>query len=308
MGIFRDDDDKDEEYTGQTGDPLHDAVYGWDMGSVSGSGDDSFVEMNAGHTINATKRDSYSKKAWDSYMAFKEEEALRYIDLALDLDRNHSNNWNIKAIVLEAMKRYPESEKCYGKALELSFTDKVCDNKIRMLYDWASELIEESKKLPDASDRLKEAKEINMRALAARPGQKSEEAIEKYLTQRDTIRYYIDCEIEYRRNLETLKSFDNAELFTITGMQFHKSGIRPAQGMPLKLVKEPYNEHDRNAIAVYVMDEKIGYVANNDYSKYELTSSASELQDKFQNIAQGIYLLNLRRFGDMQFAIGRIMK
>ena len=264
--------------------------------------------MNAGHTINATKRDSYSKKAWDSYMAFKEEEALRYIDLALDLDRNHSNNWNIKAIILEAMKRYPESEKCYDRALELSFTDKVCDNKIRMLYDWASELIEESKKLPDASGRLKEAKKINMRALSARPGQKSEESIDKYLTQRDTIRHYIDCEIEYLRNLETLKSFDNSELFTITGMQFQKSSIRPAQGMPLKLVKEPYNEHDRNAIAVYVMYEKIGYVANNSYSKYELISSASELQDKFQNIAQGIYLLNLGRYGDMQFAIGRIMK
>ena len=114
--------------------------------------------------------------------------------------------------------------------------------------------------------------------------------------------------LEMERNLETLKSFDNSELFTITGMQFQKSSIRPAQGMPVKLVKEPYNEHDRNAIAVYVMYEKIGYVANNSYSKYELISSASELQDKFQNIAQGIYLLNLGRYGDMQFAIGRIMK
>ena len=59
---------------------------------------------------------------------------------------------------------------------------------------------------------------------------------------------------------------------------------------------------------MFADDEKIGYVANNDYTKSELTSSASELQDKFQNIAQGSYLLNLNRYADIQFFIGRIMK
>ena len=126
MGIFfRDDDDKDDdEYTGPNGDPLHDAIYGWDMGFSSDYDLDEDKKTNYGNdgdTLRFAKRDNYSKKAWDYYMDFKEEEALHYIDLALDLDKSHSNNWNIKAIILEAMKRYRESEECYDRSLKLSF-------------------------------------------------------------------------------------------------------------------------------------------------------------------------------------------
>ena len=97
MGIFfRDDDDNnEEEYTGQTGDPIHDAIYGWDLGSGSSSDDDHIEETGGGPAIDFAERNSYAKKAWDYYMDFKEEEALHYIDLALDLDRNYSKGWNI---------------------------------------------------------------------------------------------------------------------------------------------------------------------------------------------------------------------
>ena len=309
MGIFfRDDDDNnEEEYTGQTGDPIHDAIYGWDLGSGSSSDNDHIEETGGGPAIDFAERNSYAKKAWDYYMDFKEEEALHYIDLALDLDRNYSKGWNIKAIILEGMKRYSESEKCYDRSLELSFDNLVCDNKVRMLYDWAGELIRESKELPNGLDRLEEAKEKNMKAIAARPGENSEEKLDKYLNQRDTINFYIDYEKEYLKNLDTLKKYSKDELFTITGTRFYEN-VTLTPGMALKLVKEPYNEHDRDAIAVFADDKKIGYVANNDYTKSELTSSASELQDKFQNIAQGSYLLNLNRYADIQFTIGRIMK
>ena len=279
------------------------------MGSGSSSDDEEGVKTNYGNvgdTIHVAKRDNYSKKAWDYYMAFKEEEALHYIDLALDLDKNHSNNWNIKAIILEGMKRYAESEECYDKSLELSSNNLVQDNKTRMLYSWAAQLIEESKKLPNGLIKLEEAKEKNIKAMNARPGDNSEENLDKYLNQRDTINFYIDYEKEFQRNLETLKSFDKSKLFTITGRQFYKNNINLIPDMPLKLVKEPDNEHDKDAIAVYAEDEKIGYVANNDYTKYELTSSASEIQDKIQNIGQGSYLLYLERYADIQFPIGRI--
>ncbi|WP_295031553.1 hypothetical protein [uncultured Methanobrevibacter sp.] len=49
-------------------------------------------------------------------------------------------------------------------------------------------------------------------------------------------------------------------------------------------------------------------MANSDYTKYELTSSASELQDKIQNTAQGSHLLYLERYAEIQFPIGRIIK
>ena len=80
------------------------------------------------------------------------------------------------------------------------------------------------------------------------------------------------------------------------------------QGKPLKLVKEPDNEFDKDAIAVYAEDKKIGYVANKEYTKFELTSFASELQDKIENIDQGSYLFYLDRYADIQFHIGRIVK
>ena len=311
MGIFfRDENDNDDdEYTGPTGDPIHDAIYGWDMGSSSSSDGNDSVETNygnVGHTIQVTKRDNYSKKAWDYYMEFKEEEALYYIDLALDLDKTHSNNWNIKAIILEGMKRYQESEECYNRSLELSKNKVVYENKARMLLSWSYQLLEESKNLPNGLNKLEEAKNKIIKAMNALPGDNDED-INKYLKMRDSIEFYIDYENKFQRNFETLKRYDKSELFTITGRQFFKNNINLTSGMLLKLVKEPDNEHDKDAIAIYAQDEKIGYVANKDYTKYELTSSASELQDKIQNTAKGSYLFYLERYVDIQFNIGRII-
>lgn len=55
MGIFfRDDDDNDEEeYTGQTGDPLRDAIYGWDMGSGSSYNGDRYRQDDNRRNGNA---------------------------------------------------------------------------------------------------------------------------------------------------------------------------------------------------------------------------------------------------------------
>ena len=87
------------------------------------------------------------------------------------------------------------------------------------------------------------------------------------------------------------------------------SSVNPLNpGLPLKLVKEPDNEFDKDAIAVYVEDKKIGYVANSDYTKYKLTSSASELQNKIPDTAKGSYLFYLERYVEIQFPIGRIIK
>lgn len=252
------------------------------------------------------KGDKYSNKAWEYYLDFKDEDALYYIDLALDLDNRHSENWNRKAIILKSLKRYRESEECYNKSLELSKSTVVYDNKAKMLLAWSYQLLEESKKLPNGLNKLKEAENKIMDAIIALSGD-TEEDINKYLDMRDRIKYYIDYETRFQKNLETLKGHDKSELFTITGRNFYKNNIIPTPGMPLKLVKEPDNEFDKDAIAVYAHNEKIGYVANNDYTKYELTSSASELQDKIEDTAQGSYLFYLGRYADIQFNIGKII-
>lgn len=273
-------------------------------GSYSYGHDDDSDEIEINPTYS--KRDEYANKAWDYYMDFKDEDALYYINLALDLDDKHSNNWNKKAIILESLKRYEESEKCYNRSLELAKHDVVYDNKARMLLDWSHQLLEESKELPNGLKKLEEAKNKITKAMNALSGD-SDEDIDKYIKMRDSINFYIDYETEFQRNLKTLKGYDKSELFTITARKFYKNDISLTPSMPLKLVKEPDNEFDTDAIAVYVQDEKIGYVANNNYTKYELTSSASELQDKIKDTAQGSYLFYLDRYEKIQFNIGRII-
>ena len=78
--------------------------------------------------------------------------------------------------------------------------------------------------------------------------------------------------------------------------------------MPLKLVKEKNNEKDRDAIAVYVQNEKIGYVANSDYTHFDMTSLASELQSEIEDVTQAEYLFYLDRYAKIQFHIGRIIR
>ena len=252
--------------------------------------------------------DKLGKQAWNLYIDDNCEEALYKINQALDFDDKHSENWNIKAIILEGLKLYTASEKCYNKSLELSKRNLVYDNKARMLFGWAHKLLEESKDIPNGSQQLEEAKQKCIKAIKALPGENSEEDINQYLRLWDSINFYIGYERKFQRNLETLKKYDKSELFTITGIKHYKNDIQFNQGLPLKLIKEPDNEFDKDAIAVYVKDKKIGYVANSDYTKYKLTSSASELQDKIQDTAEGSYLFYLERYVEIHFPIGRIIK
>ncbi len=261
-----------------------------------------------GWDLPDSRVEGYGKKAWDLHMDFKEEEALHYINMALDLNDRHANNWNIKAIILEGMERYAESERCYNISIQLSPKNLVYDNKARMLYKWAVQLLEESKNLSNGLNMLNEAYDKVIKAMRALPGENSAENLDKYLDLRDSINYYINYERKFQRKLEALKKYDKKELFTITGRNFYKNDVKFIPGMSLKLVKEPDNEFDKDSIAVYAQDEKIGYIANNNYTKFELTSAASELQDEIEDIVDGSYLFYLYRYSEIQFTIGRVLK
>ena len=259
------------------------------------------------------QEDTLGKKAWKLYLDNKYDDALYYINQALDLNCFHSNNWNKKAIILEYMEQYEESEKCYNKSLELRPHSLVYENKARMLRKWAGHLLHESRELKNGLVKLDEAFEINKKAINTLP-KNTKENIDSFLSQKHIIESEIKYEREYQKNVETLKkTYDKSELFTIVGMKFYNTGIRLTPGMSLKLVKEPDNEFDKNAIAVYCEDKKIGYVANRDYTKFEFSSSASEMQDKIKNVAKGEYLIYLLKltnpeYLDKEFYIGRIIK
>ncbi|PWB88237.1 HIRAN domain-containing protein [Methanobrevibacter thaueri] len=297
----------------QIGDPVDYTTDGWMDAQNWGHGSDDDDEEESGRNHGRRRfQDSrikeYSDKAWDYYQNSNDENALYYINLALDLDDCNANNWNRKGIIVESLENYAEAEKCYNRSLELSKSNIVYDNKAVMLYHWAKQLIEESKTVPNGLDKLKEAMNIIIRAMRALPGEESEEDIEKYLSLRDSINFYIDYENRFQANLETLKKYDKGELFTITGMNFYKNDVMLTPGKPLELVKEHDNEFDEDAIAVYAEGKKIGFVANKDYTKFDSTSSASQLQDEIENVAQAEYLLYLDRYADIQFSIGRIIK
>ena len=295
----------------QIGDSVDDTTDGWMDAQNWGHGNDDDDEDGFSHPRRRSKNSrivEYSNKAWNLYMDYNDEDALYFINLALDLDDRNAKNWNRKGIIVESMKNYAESERCYDRSLELSKSNIVYDNKASMLYWWAYELLEESKSLPNGLDKLKEAKDIILRSIKALPGENSEENIEKYLSLRDSINFYIDYENKFQADLETLKDYDKGELFTITGMNFYQKGVILTPGKPLELVKEHGNEFDKDAIAVYAEGKKIGFVANKNYTKFELTSSASQLQDEIENVAKAEYLFHLERYEDIQFSIGRIIR
>ena len=61
-------------------------------------------------------------------------------------------------------------------------------------------------------------------------------------------------------------------------------------GMPFTLFREPVNEFDSDAIAVYHGCDKVGYVANSIDTTCEMCTSASDLDIPFSANAE--YLMN----------------
>jgi len=73
---------------------------------------------------------------------------------------------------------------------------------------------------------------------------------------------------------------------TITGLN-HYYGKKPFEiGRIIKLIKEPDNEYDKEAILAFLpFIDKIGYVANSTNTVYDGTISAGRLYDKNDDYA-----------------------
>ncbi len=79
---------------------------------------------------------------------------------------------------------------------------------------------------------------------------------------------------------------EHTYFITITGLE-HYYGKKPFEiGRIFKIVKEPDNEHDHEAIAVLLPHvNKVGYVANSPNTVYKGTLSAGRLYDKIDSYA-----------------------
>ena len=88
---------------------------------------------------------------------------------------------------------------------------------------------------------------------------------------------------EFEKEVEYLENTDDT-LINISGGYYYN--FTPVKGQIVKLVKEPENEHDSDAIAVYLDKEKIGYVANSEYTLINKVKSASKLKNQILDDAE----------------------
>lgn len=76
--------------------------------------------------------------------------------------------------------------------------------------------------------------------------------------------------------------------FTIAGCNHYFGSDFMEKGMKVKLVKEPDNEYDKEAIQVKIKElGKVGYVANSPYTVKGESMSAGRLYDRIGDKAKG---------------------
>lgn len=81
----------------------------------------------------------------------------------------------------------------------------------------------------------------------------------------------------------------NKTYFTITGTHHYFGNEFIEPDMKVKLVKEPDNEYDKEAIKVEMEGlGKIGYVANSTYSVLGDSMSAGRIYDRIADVAYGV--------------------
>lgn len=80
--------------------------------------------------------------------------------------------------------------------------------------------------------------------------------------------------------------------FTITGMKHYFGSDFLKKGMKVRLIKEPDNEYDKEAIRVELKGlGKVGYVANSPYTVIGESMSAGRMYDMIKRKAKGRVLL-----------------
>ena len=85
-------------------------------------------------------------------------------------------------------------------------------------------------------------------------------------------------------------------IFTITGMNHYYGSDFLEKGMKVKLVKDPDNEYDKEAIRVEMKGlGQIGYVANSTHTVLGESYSAGRMYDLMKKKAKGKVLIVTHR-------------
>ncbi|WP_067043478.1 HIRAN domain-containing protein [Methanobrevibacter sp. YE315] len=258
-----------------------------------------------GNTVQTTFRLQEISKS-DKALKLKEEgklkEALSLIDDALKDDSKNFENWNVKGLILNGLSDFEQSVKCFDNALRLNDSDFIRKNKANALYNFAKITF-----FPDMD--YEKAMGLIDEALECLPD--DEDASEYWFLKAEIFEslgqpietriYYLKAEGEFEKadEISTQREFlkDNEDvLITVSGTNFFK-GLEPFEkGVIVNLVKQPDNEHDSDAIGVFLADEQIGYVANSPYTLIDGVKSASEIKFIEDNQKAEVLFIFLERY------------
>ena len=242
------------------------------------------VEGNSVQTTFKFQEIPKSEKALKLKEEGKLKEALRIIDDALNENPNDFRNWNAKALILDSLSEYEKAIECFDNALKLNNSDFIKKDKANTLYNFAKVTFfpegdyEKAMNLIDyALDNLPEDEDASEYLFL------KAEIYESMGMPMETRVYYLKAEGEFEKanqlsaQMEFIKNSDDV-LITVSGTNFFK-GLNPFEnGRIFNLVKQPDNEHDSDAIAIFSADEQVGFVSNSQYTLIDGVKSASEIK------------------------------
>lgn len=208
---------------------------------------------------------------------------LKLIDESLEKDSDEYCYF--KAIVLDKQEEYEKSIEFFNKIINPSPEIKYL--KSNSLYKWAKityfPALEYEKALKLINEALNTIpKNQDPSEYYFLKGEILEALKEPVEAKKSYLIAYKEFEKleEFEKQVEYLENTDDV-LITITGGYYYN--FTPLAGMTVRLIKEPENEHDSDAIAVYLDKEKIGYVANSEYTLIDKVKSASKLKNQISD-------------------------
>ena len=209
------------------------------------------------------------------------------LDEALSLISEETcDDLNLMGIIFTRQSKFDEAIRCFDNALAIEYNDEIKLNKANALYEYAKVSF-----FPDG-DNEKALNLINTALNMMGEDDVDEfyflkaEILESIGDLKNSHKYYLMAHREFERlkeferQTEYLENTDDI-LINITGNYFYD--FTPSEGLIVDLKIESDNEHDPDAIAVFLDGEKIGYVANSDYTVMDGASSASDIKNKINN-------------------------
>ena len=252
------------------------------MGYIN-NGEDEHVP-NRSSRLNALRRE-----AWRLRNDGRLYDALDKINEALE----YGISWrclNVKAIILEDMGRRDEALSYYDRALGMTSSQLVKDNKARLLELMAiSEMYSGNlqKPLDDVNQALKltanDEDRCDFLQTKARILELMKRPREAYVCIK-LANGQSDKVDEYESHSKILESTTDP-IICIAGRQFH-GHVALSPGSAVTLIKEPSNEHDPDAIRVEYENRTVGYVANSPNTLIDEASSATDIKNLFQSTAE----------------------